>query len=76
MASIKEVPANAPDFLPGHALVSNDELQGLLYAAESNDARVSNELEKYAALGVPVLIPIAMLVRWQRSVSIPADAAE
>lgn len=75
MAAIK-AETESPDYLPGHALVDNAELQGMLYTAESNGARVSEELEKYASLGVAVLIPIAMLQRWQRAISIPADADE
>lgn len=65
-----------PAPLPGYAIVSNDVLNDMLEAAEGNEARVAKELETYASLGVPVMVPIYQLQRWQRAVSISSDVDE
>lgn len=72
----EEVAAHAADFLPGHAIVSNETLNDLIETAEENNSPIALEIEKYAMLGVPVLVPISTLARWQRAALIASNCDE
>jgi hypothetical protein len=68
MAAIKSPSPDSP-FLQGQALVSNSALNDLVELAEENNSPIAVEIESYASLGVPVIVPIATLVRWQHFAS-------
>ena len=51
--------------MAGQAIVSNETLNDLIESADECESPIADELTQYASLGVPIIVPISTLVRWQ-----------